>query len=890
MDTQRITDALHQRFHQDGHRLVFWHDPEREFEESLPILMRTLDGVSLLRLDAHPALEVKVRLELEDPDGRYLLYAPAPPPAPEDDWLLDIRLYSGGFSADRASMLLADLKLTQVSLRAHLAERARFFASRERLERARRLIQPEDDALAIDRKLIAVVARAEQPEFFHLLIALCAEMLHPLGELLAASAAGAGADLDAEPPAWEELAKFGLLDAFWTLVEQHFGWREETPRLKNLLLRLLVSDFAHGCGGAVPTGLKHLLLPRTGTANAVVCLAQWRDSSARGAAYERLSGAVAESLKLEQHLSGLRIEDLAEVKTFLLVEQVIASRLRDRVLETANSLEPAAIRALAAKRQDGYWATLALPDRPAAPRRALHAVYQALQVAAELFDRVNRERGRLAGLDAAALFRAYRERLFRIDQAYRHGCEAADTAEARGWDILKALRERVEQAYTTGFVSELALAWNRALEQGLLARWQLAEVGNQQQFFAREVAPILAKGSDRRVFVIISDAFRFEAAQELTEQLNGRYRIDARLDAQLGVLPSYTALGMAALLPHQRLDYDASDLPRLDGQPCASLEQRARVLAGVGGVAIKADDFMALKKDSGRAFIKPYRVIYIYHDRIDAIGDKAVTEAGTFAAVRLAIDEIADLTAKIINSLNGNHVLITADHGFLFQESALAETDCNRLREKPANTLIAKKRYLLGRGLPDSDQAFHGSTAITAGAAVGEGANGGAMEFWVPLGANRFHFVGGARFVHGGAMPQEITIPLIRVQHLRDEKAARSKIRSVGVSVLGNHFKVTTNRYRVQLMQTEPVGERVKPITMKLAIYEGDDPVTNVETLTFDSPSADMNHWKKSVSLTLQGRPFERKQVYHLILREAETGVEEARFDVVIDLAFENDF
>lgn len=23
------TDALHERFHQDGHRVVFWHDPER---------------------------------------------------------------------------------------------------------------------------------------------------------------------------------------------------------------------------------------------------------------------------------------------------------------------------------------------------------------------------------------------------------------------------------------------------------------------------------------------------------------------------------------------------------------------------------------------------------------------------------------------------------------------------------------------------------------------------------------------------------------------------------------------------------------------------------------------------------------------------------------------
>ena len=108
--------------------------------------------------------------------------------------------------------------------------------------------------------------------------------------------------------------------------------------------------------------------------------------------------------------------------------------------------------------------------------------------------------------------------------------------------------------------------------------------------------------------------------------------------------------------------------------------------------------------------------------------------------------------------------------------------------------------------------------------------------------------------------------------------------------MLGNNFKVTTNRHRFQLIQTEPVGERVKPLTLKAALYDGNDPVTNVETLTFDSTSADMNQWKKSLSLTLEGRRFDSKRVYQLILRDADTGVEEARFDVKIDLAFGNDF
>ena len=89
-DWQRIHDALAERFHTDGQRIVFWHDPECEFEDVLDGLH--LDNVSVLHLDQHPAQAVKVRLEQEDPTGRYLLYAPFEPLAPGQDWLLDMRL------------------------------------------------------------------------------------------------------------------------------------------------------------------------------------------------------------------------------------------------------------------------------------------------------------------------------------------------------------------------------------------------------------------------------------------------------------------------------------------------------------------------------------------------------------------------------------------------------------------------------------------------------------------------------------------------------------------------------------------------------------------------------------------------------------------------------
>ena len=62
----------------------------------------------------------------------------------------------------------------------------------------------------------------------------------------------------------------------------------------------------------------------------------------------------------------------------------------------------------------------------------------------------------------------------------------------------------------------------------------------------------------------------------------------------------------------------------------------------------------------------------------------------------------------VFNNLNGNYVAITADHGFLFTETAPGDPEKSRLDDKPANTVIAKKRYLLGYDLPPNEAGLAG--------------------------------------------------------------------------------------------------------------------------------------------------------------------------------------
>lgn len=294
---------------------------------------------------------------------------------------------------------------------------------------------------------------------------------------------------------------------------------------------------------------------------------------------------------------------------------------------------------------------------------------------------------------------------------------------------MKPLRVEIEAHYVNWYLTALALAWGKFIEPngGLLSKWQIDEVPNQHRFYDRNVRPWLEGGENRRAFVIISDAFRYESAQELTTELNGKYRFGATLSSQLGVLPSYTTLGMASLLPHKTLAYKGTDV-LVDGKSSIASE-RDGILQAVSGLACKYDELMAKKKDEGREFVKDKRVVFIYHNTVDAVGDDGKTEGHTFEAVRRAIDELAALTGYIVNNLNGHHIVVTADHGFLFTETARVETDKSKLKDKPDNAILAKKRYMIGLKLPDHDTAWHGKLSVTGGA-------DGDMEFWIPKGAN----------------------------------------------------------------------------------------------------------------------------------------------------------
>ncbi len=98
------------------------------------------------------------------------------------------------------------------------------------------------------------------------------------------------------------------------------------------------------------------------------------------------------------------------------------------------------------------------------------------------------------------------------------------------------------------------------------------------------------------------------------------------------VLPTYTRFGMSALLPHKELVMSDDFKILVDGKVCDDLKSREQILQGYepNSKAVQFDDIKTVK--DAKELTLGQDVVYIYHNQIDARGDKLNTENEVFAA------------------------------------------------------------------------------------------------------------------------------------------------------------------------------------------------------------------------------------------------------------------
>jgi len=464
----------------------------------------------------------------------------------------------------------------------------------------------------------------------------------------------------------------------------------------------------------------------------------------------------------------------------------------------------------------------------------------------------------------------YRED-YKMDAQYRAFYTAYDKLdEPAAYDKLQGL---VENIYNTEYLAKIIPAWNTDFPQ----EPGMGRMALQRNFFSECVA-----GNKERTVVIISDAMRYEVGAELAALLAEDPKSTVQLTPRLGVLPSYTRLGMAALLPHTRMEMTPEYQVLIDDMPCENLAQRQAVLQKrvPQSGCIQFDDLKAMKKDDLRAVFTGKQVVYIYHNQIDARGDKPNTEDEVFAACREAVEEIAAMIRRIAGSANTLHFIVTADHGFLYKRHALAESD--KIPNTAPKTAFVNRRFIV-----DADPiAQPGVASLPMATVLNTKTNTLTVSY--PTAANVFKVAGGGEnYVHGGSSPQEMIVPVLDV---RMEKG-RMETTTVQLTLVSILKKITNLITALDFMQNEPISDTVRETTFRVYfVGEDNERISNENIVVADKRGETAAERMFRLRFSFKNQKYDNKKPYYLVAYDDKNSVEVLRRQVVMDIAMADDF
>ena len=335
----------------------------------------------------------------------------------------------------------------------------------------------------------------------------------------------------------------------------------------------------------------------------------------------------------------------------------------------------------------------------------------------------------------------------------------------------------------------------------------------------------------------------------------------------------------------EAIDFDENGRVLVDGKDSAGLENRKKIIESEveDSIAVHFQDVLAMNKAGRRETFKGKKLIYFYHDTIDAMGDKASTEVYTFNAVETALNQLYDLVKIIRDDLSGTNVYITADHGFLYQRDALEESD--KIEKESMDAIEVKRRYMLSKEQRD----VTGQLAIDLSSVV---KNEQQLTAYVPNATIRYRMQGsGVNFVHGGASLQEIVVPLLSFKNKRAGQKGTQAIQKVDIKLTNTTRKITNSIFNLEFFQTEKVEDKVIPRTVM--IYMADEEgnaLSNEETIigdrSFDNP-ADRTF---KLRFVLKSMAYDRNKTYYLLIKDTETSVVIEKVPFTINLGIVSDF
>ena len=309
MNIKQIIDRLNAEFTGDTRKLVFWYDDNGEFVEDMQNV--ELENAKVYYLQPDNQFATKLFLERQDTTTNYLIYAPFPKPDVRDNHLEDTLLYSKRFLADRASLLSVDLGIDE-KYKPIIEKHIKFFANKERTQRFYDLEIENFNEENIITGLLSAICRTRTCSFEEVIRVMLTD-----SEL-------------ADNKFLSEVEKYGLLDDFWKLCEQHFGYTDVKPTLEKLVVTMFVTYTAKYVQAELPKPWKAFISYKAG--NIIAFMDNLMNNILYRGRYDELSAHVANGLNANKAFSAYPAEDLVNCDTFLAIDRILIKWIVERLL------------------------------------------------------------------------------------------------------------------------------------------------------------------------------------------------------------------------------------------------------------------------------------------------------------------------------------------------------------------------------------------------------------------------------------------------------------------------------------------------------------------------------------------------------------------------------
>lgn len=832
LNLKQITDKLNSEFASDVRKLVFWYDTNAEFVDDVDSL--ELDNAKVLHLEADNQFYIKYFLECVDTEANYLVYAPFAKPDIRNNHLADTIRYSKEFFADRASLLTLDLGIDE-RYKPVIQHYIKFFANKERTQKFYDLEIEGYNRSTIEVALMSVLCKSKTASFEEVLRCVLIDDGFEDNKYLV------------------EFEKYDLIGAFWQQVDMAFGYSHANPTLEKLVISMFVTYAAKTIHTEVPNAWKKFVSYKFG--NIIAFLDNLMNSLLYASRFDEISKEIWNTLGAKSILSNMEPESLIHCNIFAGVDDILIDWMIARLEneDTNAKLSGKTIPEVCLERRKKHFG------------KDYRSEYFIIENAYHIISAGKYEF--ISGI--RNLVKDYVSNTYKMDRRYRYFYFYLDSLE----ETVKyeKLRDLVENIYTNDYLNQITVNWNTEIadadgETGLVL---------QRDFYSKNI-----QYSKERTVVIISDAFRYEVADTLFERLQADEKCNATISSMQGVLPSYTPLGMASLLPHRTIEYNDKYDVLVDGRVCASTEQREAQLQAYksNSRCIQFDSMKNMKQKELREIFTGQDVVYVYHNQVDARGDAAKTENEVFIACEEAIKEIHDLMRRLSSQANTHHFYITADHGFIYKRDKLEASD---------KISGAAKSNSLGQRYALSDQEWNadGVCSTKIGKVLG---NVDDRNVAYPLASDIFKVAGaGQNFVHGGCSPQEMIVPLVEVKVERGKK----EITTAELALVSLTSKITNLITTLDFVQTEPISDVVKETQYRVYfISEDNEKISNENIVIADKKDKDTVKRMFRLRFSFKNKQYNKSQKYYLVASDDKNDLEVLRHEIIMDIAFADDF